>query len=408
MSVESGTRTLVFGWNYASWGGAQIYTLAIVKEAINRGWRVFVAMPKESGDAVKEHFRGAGAQLIETDRALLEQKVGGILPRLSRQYIRIRSEYALLKALLKFSPKSTVIHLDIGPWQSWQLYTILLLKGFNIFATIHNYLSYVSLFREVIWQSRLRFLSLFSKFRVFTSNDHGRVMFKRWFGKKCWENIRVTYTAVDESLIGQAAENVKRRDEQRAKFGINTKSFFVLCVGQFIDRKGRWIYLEAAKKALEISDEYEFGWVMPSVPTPEEASKIEQYGLGTKFKVIESDKIGKERIDVLSFFTSADAFALPSYVEGLPIALLEAMALEIPSISTNVFAIPEAVHDGETGLLIEPGDSDALVTAFECLKNDPSATKKIASAGRSHVLETFKESASAAVACDAFENALNR
>jgi glycosyltransferase involved in cell wall biosynthesis len=408
MSVESGTRTLVFGWNYASWGGAQIYTLAIVKEAINRGWEVFVALPRESGDAVKQHFQHAGARLIETDRALLEKKVGGVLPRLSRQYIRIRSEYALLKSLLKFSPKSTVIHLDIGPWQSWQLYTILLLKGFNVFATIHNYLSYVSLFREVIWQSRLRFLSLFSKFGVFTSNDHGRVMFRRWFGKKCWENIRVTYTAVDQELIGQAAENAKHRNELRTKFGIDTKSFLVLCVGQFIDRKGRWIFLEAAKKALEISDEYEFGWVMPSAPTAEEASKIEQYGLGTKFKVIESDQIGKERIDVLSFFTTADAFALPSYVEGLPIALLEAMALGIPSVSTNVFAIPEAIYDGETGLLIEPGDSDALIAAIERLRTDPAAAQRIASAGRSHVLKTFQESASAAVACDAFENALTR
>ena len=111
---------------------------------------------------------------------------------------------------------------------------------------------------------------------------------------------------------------------------------------------------------------------------------------------------------MLSFFRVADAFALPSYVEGLPIALLEAMALERPSISTNVYAIPEAVKDNETGLLIEAGDAHGLADAILKLKSDPTLRARLGADGRRFVIEHFDERDAAATAIAAYEDALNR
>ena len=99
---------------------------------------------------------------------------------------------------------------------------------------------------------------------------------------------------------------------------------------------------------------------LPSIPSREDQKKIDDFGLGSNFRLVLSDQIGVERIDVLRFFTIADVFVLPSFVEGLPIALLEAVAMGIPSISTNVYGIPEAIKHDETGLLVEPGDADEL------------------------------------------------
>ncbi|MCV5232455.1 hypothetical protein OFC56_35390, partial [Escherichia coli] len=63
---------------------------------------------------------------------------------------------------------------------------------------------------------------------------------------KAIEKMRVTYTAVDPDLINIALENNTQLDEMRLKFGLDDGRKNILCVGQFIDRKGRWVFLEAA------------------------------------------------------------------------------------------------------------------------------------------------------------------
>jgi glycosyltransferase involved in cell wall biosynthesis len=103
----------------------------------------------------------------------------------------------------------------------------------------------------------------------------------------------------------------------------------------------------------------------------------------------------------------ADIFALPSYVEGLPIALLEAMALGLPCVPTNVYAIPEAIRDGETGLLVERGDPRALAKAILALRDDRDLRLRLGEKGREHVLNQFDERTAAACAIQAYREALN-
>lgn len=71
--------------------------------------------------------------------------------------------------------------------------------------------------------------------------------------------------------------------------------------------------------------------------------------------------------------TKSDVFVLPSYYEGLPISILEAMSYGKPIISTNVGGIPEIVKDGENGFLIEPGDKVAMVEKINYFLNNPQA-----------------------------------
>ncbi|MFD1952813.1 glycosyltransferase family 4 protein [Paenibacillus thailandensis] len=70
------------------------------------------------------------------------------------------------------------------------------------------------------------------------------------------------------------------------------------------------------------------------------------------------------------FLSNADVYILPSYAEGLPISILEAMAYGMPIISTNVGGIPEIVKNNENGFLLEPGDTVSLAIAIEKLIND--------------------------------------
>ncbi len=79
---------------------------------------------------------------------------------------------------------------------------------------------------------------------------------------------------------------------------------------------------------------------------------------------------------------NSDIFVLPSFREGLPVALLEAMSYGLPAIASTVGGIPEAVVAGETGLLVEPGDAAGLAAAMKALADDPELRRKMGAAGR--------------------------
>lgn len=84
-----------------------------------------------------------------------------------------------------------------------------------------------------------------------------------------------------------------------------------------------------------------------------------------------------------------DIFVLPSFVEGLPLTVLEAMAHSKPVVASAVGGTPEAVVEGETGLLVPPRDPDRLAGAIRRLVDDPELARRLGAAGRSRVAERF-------------------
>lgn len=87
---------------------------------------------------------------------------------------------------------------------------------------------------------------------------------------------------------------------------------------------------------------------------------IKEYNLSQIVK-FEGWVSGDKKVELLN---NADVFILPSYTEGLPISILEAMSYKLPVISTPVGGIPEVIETGENGLLFTPGDKDALYNAI--------------------------------------------
>lgn len=86
---------------------------------------------------------------------------------------------------------------------------------------------------------------------------------------------------------------------------------------------------------------------------------------------------------------SAAAFALPSYAEGMPVSLLEAMAAGVPAVTTPVGGIPDLVTDGGNGFLAAPGDRATLQRALSSLLLDRSLARRIGAAGRQTVKARF-------------------
>lgn len=92
--------------------------------------------------------------------------------------------------------------------------------------------------------------------------------------------------------------------------------------------------------------------------------------------------------DMRSFYASLDIFVLPSLREGLPMSVLEALAAGRPVIASRVGAIPDVVLHEWSGLLIEPGDTSALVSALKRLIEDPSLRTRLGENARLHIEES--------------------
>lgn len=102
---------------------------------------------------------------------------------------------------------------------------------------------------------------------------------------------------------------------------------------------------------------------------------------------------------VKNAYQQADLLALPCCAskdprwlhnqDGIPVVLMEAMAMELPVISTRIAGIPELIHDQENGLLVDPDDPQGLAAALARLLADPKLAHKLAQAGRQYVIQEF-------------------
>lgn len=96
-----------------------------------------------------------------------------------------------------------------------------------------------------------------------------------------------------------------------------------------------------------------------------------------------------ERDDVTAWLSTLDVFVLPSLWEGLPNALLEAMALGLPVVASAVDGIPEVVEHGVTGLLVPPHDPEALAKALSELAADAALRQRLGDAAKKLISEKF-------------------
>lgn len=93
--------------------------------------------------------------------------------------------------------------------------------------------------------------------------------------------------------------------------------------------------------------------------------------------------------EVLAAMARAHAFAMSSLMEGLPVVLMEALALELPVVAPALTGIPELVREGETGLLYPPGDWARLAGRLAELAGEPALGSRLGAAGRARVLAEF-------------------
>lgn len=104
----------------------------------------------------------------------------------------------------------------------------------------------------------------------------------------------------------------------------------------------------------------------------------------------------RSQSEVAAMLRESDVFVLPSFAEGLPVVLMEALASGVPVVATQIAGIPELVRDGENGRLVPPGDAAALADALAALLDDPDTAATMGRQGRALVATEFDSRTEAA------------
>ncbi len=158
----------------------------------------------------------------------------------------------------------------------------------------------------------------------------------------------------------------------------------LLFLGQFIDRKGAYDLVQAVARVVPAHPQLKL--VMAGNGEVERVrAEVARLKLDKHVEVL--DWVGETQKQRL--LERASIYVLPSYCEGLPMSVLEAMAAGLPVICTPVGGVPEAVTDGCEGRLIVPGDVDALCEALDALLSRLELRQRMGEAARSKVESTF-------------------
>jgi colanic acid/amylovoran biosynthesis glycosyltransferase len=194
-----------------------------------------------------------------------------------------------------------------------------------------------------------------------------------------WGKLRVVHCGVD-------VERFARVDHDR-----NHDPVQIACVGRLVPEKGQPLLIEAVAAIARSGADVRVTFAGDGPERP----ALEQ--LATELRV--ADRIeflgAVPHTDVDELLRRTDIFCLPSFAEGVPIVLMEAMAMELPVVASRVMGIPELIEDRVSGRLVAPGSLSNLVDALSDLVSDPDQRRQLGRAGRTQVASQFELRANA-------------
>jgi glycosyltransferase involved in cell wall biosynthesis len=205
---------------------------------------------------------------------------------------------------------------------------------------------------------------------VVAISSYGRSQLYRLMEHSYWPKIDVVHCGLDRKFLDRTPEQP-------------LSSRRLICVGRICEQKGQLLLLEAAELLAARGVDFELVLAGDGEMRAEAEQFIADHHLESKVRItgwISNDQVRTELL-------TARALVLPSFAEGLPVVIMEAMALGRPVISTFIAGIPELVEQNEHGWLVPAGDVEELATAIQkCLSTGDEQLSRMGQAGRRRVL----------------------
>ena len=196
------------------------------------------------------------------------------------------------------------------------------------------------------------------------------------------EKASVIRNGIETALLDNPPDAEERR-RLRSSIGLTDEDIAVGCLGLLRKVKGQHVLVEAVASLL---GRYPRLRLVLIGSGDEEAALVE---LADALGVRQQVSLLGWRTDAQALLPALDIYVQPSLSEGLPIALLEAGAAGLPSVATSAGGMGEVIVEGETGLLVAPGDAAALAGALTRLIDDPELGRRLGANARAMVAEEF-------------------
>jgi len=219
-----------------------------------------------------------------------------------------------------------------------------------------------------------QFIGLAEKVRrasfVVAISSFGRSQLFRWVDCLAWPKVKVVHCGLDRAFHAVAPTDPSVAPR-------------LVCVGRLCEQKGQLLLVEAAHRLMQQGVPLELVLAGDGEMRDEIERLIEARGLHEQVRITGWLSSAQVRDEILA----SRALVLPSFAEGLPVVIMESMALRRPVVSTYVAGIPELVREGESGWLFPAGDLQALVAAMAaCLAASPEQLARMAESAHARVL----------------------
>jgi colanic acid/amylovoran biosynthesis glycosyltransferase len=218
---------------------------------------------------------------------------------------------------------------------------------------------------------------------VVTVSAYNRDLIVRECGSEVADRLHVVHTGVDTELF--RPRSASRVDTPR------DRALRVVCVGTLHEVKGQHVLIEAVALLTRQGVPVHLLLVGDGPWRERLRRAAETAGVTDRVRFAGAT----DRDGVRAALADADVVAAPSVPtragkrEGIPVALMEAMACGLPVVASHLSGIPELVEDGTAGLLVPPGDASALAAALHRLARDPALRARLGAAGRRRVVAEF-------------------
>jgi colanic acid/amylovoran biosynthesis glycosyltransferase len=186
---------------------------------------------------------------------------------------------------------------------------------------------------------------------VFAISKFCKSQLQRWVTHDYWTKIKIVHCGLDDTFFDKSLPIKK----------INTNNVKVLFIGRLCEQKGPLVLMEA----LKLLTNKNISLNVTFAGDGELREAIEQYALMNDLsnKITITGWVDSSQIRAL--LLESDMMILPSFAEGLPVAIMEAFASKVPVITTRIAGIPELVKSKETGFIVSPGCELELTQAIE-------------------------------------------